>query len=1119
MFLNKKDKILLFLLILNSFFFKPLLSLIIYDGKTFVKNSNNYFYFDSLDLLNKKQNLIHKVLIENKKLTYLETNCYVSDQNPNDLGGNVFIADNSKTKVFSKWVFKAEKEGLVTITCKAKAELSSGEVLEASESKQFVVGNPNEICNPNDLLFSNPNLDIDYLELIRQSYYFHKTGNKPLLFSFTFQVNTENLKGQLENVVINCSDYTNNYPLKIEGKEINYLTNIVQRDFDVYLTDLFDEYKEQETILCKIKAYCDFYGNKELSKEIEKSFTFQLKVNPLDNSTFYLVNSTLLNFSNQFAYLYNLTKHYQQRGSLQLLEAFISPYVVGFPGLIIDLTMNPSFLYLGKLFGKLAGCSTPCSNPSSISSCLSCDFSVLGMDHINPHRKVLASISITFFKIHFFTSWIPLFFTTLFSIKSLPIYYLANCDVSTKWIYKYSGNGVLFAVLNMGKYSLSTQTIDSIERNLKVDKHILFSEKEVVNNIKSTLSSLNTADKLFGYLRIPQEYAEKIVNVVEKPFEKLINWLANVFGISDIIEKPCVGDKKSNPPYIASSIFKDYILIAGGVGRGDFFSISQTPQAKLLALTYLITANIKKMDDECKIKNTFYPFSFIGKKESAFGVRFKMNKKDNGEIEIKKDLSPKIRSYDVCPLTVAQALSKYLVLLSSNAECLIKYTNWKSLEQLFPNYDGDLTKILNENLSKLIINYGNIDIYQLKNGEELLDYKSLTDISSCANIRKYILCLEEELVNECKSNKWKVAGYITLESLTNTFINYLSNSIVNLAIKGIFRLTNFDVCGSSFNSIKSLISLVDLYSKFENAEKALAKAEECFQNMEKVDLKNLDLNNKEKLEKLTIKDCVVNVRDDKTGFFGWLDIISLITDPNSLNNYIASKLRDKIRDKIDNLIKVSVEKCSLEKSKQNFNFIGLDQIFVNGQSFTAQEVIDELSKYGVKEGLILYNLNLTIKPDGVIYFKKLGQYCLNPSEGDLEDCNKIKSVYPNLNPNKYYCIRTSKSKYIKLSFYNSFSNCDIYLIKQKEDGSYEKILLYSSNDCKGEQEIELSNGIYNYFGKCDNPKEDSYTGIGFNIEIKAYNDENSYEEASWELNITDLCSGLPSQYVFEGNGC
>ncbi len=1103
--------------LLNLLFLKLLFSSIVYDGKTFVKNTNNYFYFDPLDLLEKKYDLINKILLENKKLTYLESNCYVSNKKPSDLEAEVFLASDSKTEVFSKWVFKANKEGVVDITCKVTAELNNNEVYKASESKEFVVGDPNEICDPNDLLFSNPNMNIDYIELIRQSYYLYKTKNKPLIFSFDFQINSENLKGKLEDVVINCSDYTKNYPFKIEGKDIIYSDNVVKREFEVYLDNLFDKYKKEETFLCNVKAYCNFYGNKKLSKEIEKDFTFQIKINPLDNSTFYLVNSTLLDFSTQFGYLYNLTKYYQQRGSLQLMEAFVSPFIVGFPGMLMDLAMNPTFLYLGKFFGKLAKCSAQCSNPSSISSCISCDIEVLGIDHINPHRKHLAAISLLLLKIHFFTSWIPLFFTTSFTIKSLPIYYLANCDVSSKWIYKYSGEGLLFAVLNMGKYSLSGLEVSSIENSIKTDKNIFFSEKEIVGRLENVLNSLKTSEKLFGYLRIPQEYSEKFINIVKKPFDKLIKWLANLFGIKDFIEKPCTGDKKSNPNYISSSIFSDYVLISGGVGRGDFFSIAQTPQAKLLALTYLITANVKKMNDECKIKNTFYPFSFIGKKENAYGVRFKLEHKNN-DFKIKKDLTPKSRSYDICPITIAQALSKYLVLLSSNAECLVKYTNWQSLKTIFPNYNGDLTKILNENLSKLIINYGDIDIYQLKKGKELLDYKSLMDISACSNIRKYILCLENELVDECKSNRWKVAGYITLESLTNTFISYLSNSIVNSVLKGIFKLTGFDVCSTNFNAIKSLISLVNIYSKFEGTEKALAKAEKCFANMEKVDLKNLDLNNKEELEKLTLKDCVINVGEDKTGFFGWLNMFSLLINPNSLNDYIASKLRDKIKKRINKLIKISMEKCILEHNEEYTSFIGLDQIFINGERISAQDVINKLSNYGVKEGLILYNLNISIKPDGPIYFIKLGKYCINPSEGDLDDCNKIKSVYPSLDPNKYYCIRTSKSKYLKLSFYNSFPNCKIYLIKQKEDNSYEKILLYSSNNCNGEQTIDLSNSIYNYFGKCDKPKENAYEGVGFNIEVEGYNNEKN-QTALFNLNIEDLCSNLPSQYVFRGESC
>ncbi len=299
-----------------------------------VKNQEVEFWFDAYNLIYTKTNFAQNSTL----LKSLTKECFVNDSSKASLEA----VKNTYTMI--KYKLKALDYGYVKLICKATATNENNQIFTAQENRTIFIGDdPNKICNKSDVAISIPDVTVDYLyDLVKGSFTILQTHNRVQIGQpLEVTVDYSNVLGTIKNSRIYCrpvSDYNVSVLLSQAFANDNSFTAYL----NLYLNTPVKNYSGPIFLNCTYKAYCDFYGNSELSKNISKDFSIIVNVRPLNDSIFFIINSKALNDSNTIIkQLLNLTREYQIRAALQMFESQISPFFAGIPGLIIDGILSP----------------------------------------------------------------------------------------------------------------------------------------------------------------------------------------------------------------------------------------------------------------------------------------------------------------------------------------------------------------------------------------------------------------------------------------------------------------------------------------------------------------------------------------------------------------------------------------------------------------------------------------------------------------------------------------------------------------------------------------------------------------------------------------------------------
>ncbi|MEO2154766.1 MAG: hypothetical protein ABGW69_03060 [Nanoarchaeota archaeon] len=1102
-----------------------------------IKGQSVDFWFDAYSLIKTKTDFLE----ESTVLKSLNAYCQVSNNKAS-------LSLISSTFTMKKYKLLANDYGYVNITCYATAYNENNKIFSAKETKTiFITDNPEEICNSEDITINIPDYELDYLyDIVAPSYKLIKDKLKQVQIGkpIGILVDYSQVKGVIENSVLSCSikKSKDNYNLSVlisqvytDNKEFESLLNL-------YLLSVPKKYYNSFEIDCNFTAYCNFYGNKDLSKNIKTNFSIIANVKPINQTTFFILYDYMLNDVQNFTKeIQNYIKEYQIKSAEQTFEALISPYSSGLRGALIDALFNQFPLMLSMLYAyfvvKPAELSCICTAPLAPTTEVLCNplLSTGSLCAFNLQKKiapattcsvggttitctgVLATLSTyngIFFGWYLSTWWIPLFFTTFFATRTIELTYLTTCDPVTKWINTITGDSVLFAVLNMFKYPPPTpnqigSALNQVSNYVKEnEKHFTEEFKEIsklfenkqfnieqtFNDFKDYINSINPNEvnnfindnmKLNDVYNSLQEFTAS----VREPFDKIRDIilapvrtiLIDLLG-KKLLEKylnPCGGTKKGdNPPDRTYELIQDYITIAGGVGSGNYGQIGQTFISSLLGNILTLIGNFVKSKEKCVLYNTLYPLTFLNKTKTAYGIDAKVNiNSNNPKIDFNFFSLSNHKVY-ICPQEVGRALSTYSSLLASNYKCFLSSVNWLYMSKVMKNFDGDLTKLLNNDLASFLVDYSTLNPTQLKYSYLLTDYESIQNLAYCSNVRKYINCLNEEAVKSCQSNQWKVSFLFVAKTAAKVYVDYFSRIITGAIVSQI--LNYIDVC-KSMSIIQTIKAIVQMTITFVQMKSSTEKAMSCVNKVSNINISKLDIKD---LDKLKISSKCENILNDanqgasgldcflnpgKCSLAGWLSAIGDLLNPNALGGWINGKIDSYVNNLIDNMIKEGAKKCSINEDNEQVQIVAINTL-VN-QEINLNSILSNYTKNVISTSLFSIEIN------GSKDLIKTLQYsdCLSPTSNDIYYCEMIKLIFPYPNENDKYCIYEIKpeNKEFIIHFYGNYQECNLYLSMEKSGigtTNVERILIKNIKDCQNEI-ILASQDFENAYDKLNKDNE------------------------------------------------
>ncbi|HIQ50436.1 MAG TPA: hypothetical protein EYH54_00520 [Nautiliaceae bacterium] len=1067
-----------------------------------IKDEEIYFYFDAFYLLSKETDAV----INSSYFIDWSYNCYIKE-------GNADLELIGASLTIQEYKLIGREYGRLVIRCKASIKNEKEQIFEAEVEKTvFVADDLNRICNENDLLISiSPDpIEIKYLEDLVPLVYKLLKENREQKVDLPIEVSIDysGILGRIENPVLYCEVNDDHFKL-IQDFELNDLS--FDSTLNLFLIKNISSYFPSFSIDCDFRAYCDFYGNEDLSKAINKSFSIIVEISPINESSFILVYNATQSFKS--SYFDNLIRNYSIRSALQQFEMKLSPFISGIPGVLIDIFLNPAQITISQLIAlstplEACPCTTKLSAPFKAAcnpitgsgiGCLSQSiiaFSAASTCPVPPPKNAgclkVASItktSISYYKtVYKSLAWIPLFFTTSFTILPLELTVNTVCDPVQKWIYSITGEGAIFPVLNLYRYPpiLPENFAENILKNAsKVYKKIVDHEKSNFNleesqeyfakvnqKISEIQSSFNNNPFMTPYNTVKQassKIAGPFKSATDKSKEIAMSILTNIASeqfadwlIGMFTTTVCSVDSiKDNPSNRAGQILMDYFNIVMGVSAPEFSQITRHFPFQIMMNLLELSAHFIKSKEQCIFFNTFAPLSYLNKSFESFGMRVEL--KEDFDLDFEWDI--KKRKYSMCPGEISNALSKYLTVLMANQRCFYSALNWVYYKNIDPNFDGDLTKLLNNDLTRFLLSYSSISFVEAKYSLLLTDYNSIKELAYCSNLRKYINCLEKEAVNQCKKNKLKISTLYLSKTASTIFSKYVSRFITNLIFKYLENAIP-GLCGK-LSSLKGILKIATFALQFKSAIDNYKSAAKCFEEFRQINYSNVNLNDIEEIRfdkkckqeyenSLQGLNCLFNPK--KCSLAGWLSFLSTILDPNSVDNYIKAKIDQEIDKIIKKLIKKGADKCQFEEDTFNYDLILLDQIL---------EINEDINEYFIETS---ENLNFqtgvsfkAIVKEKELLRKSTLQNC------DPFDCNLIKAYYP-LEEEGNFCIYKVTKKDYDLKFQANFDKCELYLVFEKviSGGTiYEKEKIKDINSCSGIKKITLEgntliNKIKNY---------------------------------------------------------
>ena len=1114
-----------------------------------IKDESINFYFDAYYLLSKETDAV----VNSSYFTDWSYSCSIIEGSADLelIGGSITIQEY---KLIPK------EYGPLKIKCKATIKNEKGQIFEAeTEKTSFVIDDPNKICNSDNLLIGiNPDpVEIKYLEDLVPLVYKLLKENKEQKIGLPIEVSIDysGILGKMENPVLNCKVNDEHFKIlqDFESDENSFTSTI-----NLFLVRNISSYFPSFSIDCDFEAYCNFYDNKDLSKNIKKDFTIIVDITPISNSSFILIYNASLNLFNSS--FFNLTMDYTIRSALQQFEMKLSPLVAGIPGVLLDLFLNPGQVTISQLiafFTPVEAC--PCTsglspiirkecNPITGSgvTCMGAAISAISAASscsVVPTCAAVAGklgISVSYYThIYATTAIMPLFFTTLFTIRPLKLTINTVCDPVQKWLYKTTANGYLLPVLNLYRYppilpadfvnEVSSISLESYKKIVESEEDLLSSgfapiePKEYFSKVNTQIQEIQNAFNNNPFMT-PYNEVKQAASKIAGPFRSAINKskdiamsiLTNLVSeefankIKNMLTKQicAVENSKDNPTNRAGKILSEFFIIAQATGTPSFSSIARHYPFQVMLSLMELTANFMKSKEQCIFFNTFAPLSYLNKTFKAKGIRAEL--KDN--FDIKFHLGIKEREYLMCPGEVSNAISKYLNVLASNQRCLYSALNWVHYKDIFPNFDGDLTKLLNEDLTRFLLSYSSTSFVEAKYSLLLTEYKSIKELAYCSNLRKYINCLEKEAVNECRKNKLKISALYLSKTASTIFSKYVARFTTNLLF-GLLESKIPGLCGK-INMLKGILKVATFALQFKSAIDNYKKAAKCFEEVRSINYSQINLNEVRQIrfdekckqeyeDSVRGLDCIL--KPDKCSLAGWLSFFSQIIDPNAVDNYIKMKLDEQIDKLIKKLIKKGAAKCQFEKDNFNYDIIFLDQIL---------EIHEDINE---KFSEVSRNLNtLTI-----ISFEAVSKEKEFLRKTDLEscvqpDCDLIKTYYP-LEEEGNFCIYKVTKKNYNLTFQSGFDKCKIVLVFEKAVSGgidYNSEAIKEINNCQGLIKVSLDGNLL--LNKIENWLNQGYNSRflrGIYLEIWPYEGNNLKKENKASLILDYQKMKKDSYYV------